>query len=155
MCAGHTERTPMTITQKAQNYSNYFKSNKRDNGETYVYLSDDRPEELQESVREAHGERLPNDFTYGSYADLLQKVTEYEVNTIDDLEDVRHEIVDGYVDIYTSDLTKWLHDDIHNVEYLNDVMENYEPKDGYQLLSMAQYQAYDNIMTCIVDLLSK
>ncbi len=144
----------MTITDKAKKYSDMFVSSTRDNGESYVYLKDEASEKLKDSVHEAHGDSLPDDWIYGTYADLMQKITEYELKTIDDLENVRHEIVDSYVDIYTADLTKWLASDIRNVHYLSDAISEGIADDGFQLLTGAQFLAIDNVMNYVVELLS-
>lgn len=143
----------MTIKEKAEAYLMMFDRKTRDNGDSFVILGDNATKLLCESVRDAHGERLPNDWTYGTYADLMQQVTEYELNTIDDLEDVRHEIIDSYVDIYTDKLTEWLHDNVNNVHYLTDAMEQAEG-DGFNLLQMAQYMAIEEVMNEVVSLLS-
>src|SRR5438045_875052 len=114
----------MKITEKAQEYLDQFETGTKTSGKSYVYLKDNRSEELYESIRQAHYSKLPSDWVYGTYADLLQKVTEYELDTFEELQDVRHEIVDGYVDIYTHDLTAWLAEDIRNVDYLTQVIED-------------------------------
>lgn len=132
-----------------------FKSGKRAEGVSYVYLEDNADKKLIDSVHEAHGDKLPNDWVYGTYADLMQKVTEYDLKNIDDLEEVRHEIVDGYVDIYTHDLTKWLASDNNNVYYLGEAInEGIDNLDGFQALAMAQYKAIDEVMNEVISLLS-
>jgi hypothetical protein len=145
----------MKITEKANKYSAMFETRKRDNGNSFVVLKDDASEELRESVREAHGEKLPDDWVYGTYADLMERVTEFEIDSVEQLEDARNEIVDNYVDIYTADLLKWLSDDINNVSYLTEVLEEDGAKDGFQLLAMAQYKAIDEIFSFVFDLLTK
>lgn len=146
----------MTINEKAEQYEEMFISGKRQDGENYVYLSEDASEELKESVRQAHSDRFPNDWIYGTYADLMQKVTNYDLTTNDSLDDVRSEIVDDYVDIYTHQLTAWLASDVNNVYYLTEVIEdgNTEVTDGHALLARAQYKAIDEVMTEVVNLLS-
>ena len=144
------------ITKKAQKYLDCFETKKRDVGETFVCLKDnDKPVKLHDSIRVAHGDKLPNDWTFGTYADLLQKITEYDLNTIEDLEDIRHEIVDGYVDVYTYQLTAWLAEDINNVNYITDALESeIEMREGFQLLALAQFMAIDEVMNEVVSLLS-
>lgn len=148
----------MTIQQKAEQYEKMFTSGTRQDGESYVFIpiEDVETEKLRESVKRAHGERLPDDWIYGTYADLMQKVTEYDLDTLDQLEDVRHEIVDGYVDLSTKDLTHWLHEDNNNISYLTEALaQEMESTDGFQLLAMAQYIAIDEVMNEVMDLLSK
>ena len=146
----------MTLQEKIQTYSDMFKSKQRDNGENFVILKPNAPEELRESVRAAHVHKFPNDWIYGTYADLIQRLTDYEINSIDDVENYRAEIVDGYVDVYTAKLTKWLADDVSNVDYLTEAIDEYgNQKDGFQLLAMAQYRAIDEVYGYIINLLSK
>lgn len=148
----------MTITKKAEKYSKMFVTDTRVNGKEFVKLTDNASEDLKNSVREAHYSKLPNDWIYGTYADLMQKVSEYDLETFEQLEDVRYEIVDGYVDIYTANLTAWLAEDIDNVGYLTEVIEDGENEDitdGFKLLARAQYKAIDEVMSCVMDLLSK
>lgn len=131
-----------------------FKSGKRTDGQRYVYLDDKASEKLKDSVHQAHGDLLPDDWIYGTYADLMQKVSEYDLKTIDDLENVRYEIVDSCVDIYTADLTKWLASNINNVYYLGEASREYGSMDGFQLLAVAQYKAIDEVMNEVFSLLS-
>jgi hypothetical protein len=82
--------------------SDYFVSGTRDNGETFVTLRDDRPEWLQDAVRDAHRGTLPNDWTY---AECLAAVEAYDESAIAD--DEMHDHVDARVDVYTKDLYQW------------------------------------------------
>lgn len=142
------------MNKKIKEYSAQFESKKRvDNGEDYIILKDNAPKELRESVRKAHGDSLPNDWIYGTYADLLSILEGYEITDANDLDNYRHEIVDNYVDIYTSDLTKWLGSN-SNTYYLTRALEDHQPKDGVQALGIAQYTAIDEIMSEIVNLLT-
>jgi hypothetical protein len=87
--------------------SDYFVSGTRDNGETFVTLRDDRPEWLQDAVRDAHRGTLPNDWIY---AECLAAVEAYDDSTIvDDAGDDggMHEYADSRVDVYTKELYRW------------------------------------------------
>lgn len=143
----------MTITDKAKMYSDMFVTDTRNDGQPFVKYTDDATQELKDSVRKAHGDRFPDDWIYSTYAGLLEKITDYSIDDIDGLEDVSHEIVDGYVDIYTSDLTKWLNEDNRNVYYLTQALEEFRPTDGFKLLEIAQYCAINDVMTEIIELL--
>ena len=52
-------------------------------------------------------------------------------------------------DCYTSQLTGWLHSSAHNVYYLEEAMES-GVKDGFQLLSMAQGRAKEEIVYAVI-----
>lgn len=72
---------------------------------------------------------------------------------MDDVEEYRHEIVDGLVDIYTYDLTSWLNNDISNTYYLDQAIQEYEAKEN--ILPVAQYIAIDEIYSEVLNLLEK
>lgn len=132
----------------------YFEVKKRGE-EDIVVLKEGYPEELLESVHKAHGNRLPVDWVYEKYFSILSSMADY-VMTEDKLDEYRGEIVDGLVDIYTYNLTKWLSGNIYNVYYLTEVLEEYgNIKDGFRLLAMAQYKAIDEIYSEVVDYLIK
>jgi hypothetical protein len=147
----------MNTKQLAEHYADYFKSIDVVDGTSRIILKDDAPSKLRDAVREAHGDKMPNDFIYATFADLLQRVTDYDVETVDRLRDQGHdhEIVDGYVDVYTHDLLQWLASDIDNLEYLAQAAQDgWTVDDGtWQLLARAQYYAIDAIMQHIIDLL--
>ena len=130
----------------------YFETGERQNGESYVFLKDNAPQELKDAIQQAHGERLPDNFIYQTFLRLLESIEDF--GEIEDYEDVRHEIVDGLVDPYTSNLTKWLNDSNLNVHYLTEAMEE-GAEDGFQLLMVAQYKAIDEIYSSVVSLLEK
>ncbi len=82
-----------------------------------------------------------NDYSYRWLLRALESINawldEYEhIEEYDPTEDI-----DAAVDVYTSDLTAWLHDRATNLEYLTEVLCELEPKDGFQLLTMAQATA--------------
>jgi hypothetical protein len=87
-------------------FSKHFVSDKRDNGETFTTLKDDRPEWLQDAVREAHQTDLPNDWIYG---ECKAAVEAFDEGSLTD-EDSIHEYADGRVDIYTKDVYQWAAD---------------------------------------------
>ena len=76
----------------------------------HISLKEDQKEKYQSFVRGLHGDELPNNWRYTIITDLLQNfVNEYDQ---DDLEDYLHEITDSLVDVYISDLIKWVNDDL-------------------------------------------
>lgn len=133
-----------------------FDIKKRGNDDIVIF-NDKATEKLKNSVFEAHGDRLPEDWIFDKYHSILSNICEYDdVNNIDDLEDIRGEIVDGLVDVYTSNLTQWLNYNINNVYYLTEAQEEYGAKvDGFEILQSAQYKAIDDIFSYVSDLLSK
>ena len=111
-----------------------------------VVLKQDAPEALRDSVHSAHGDRLPDDWIYDKYQSILSTLAGYTITDADGLEDNRAEIVDGLVDVYTSDLTAWLNSHNANVYYMTEAQEEYGAQtDGFKLLMSAQYMAIDEI----------
>lgn len=144
-----------TLSQQLTYYANCFTTGKRADGTEYVYQATE-DEELHNALYQAHGDKLPDDWTYRTFAYLLERLAETEVNTLEALEEVRYEVIDSMIDIYTYDLTAWLHSDINNVYYLSDVLqEGNTITDGFQLLSAAQAQAINELYQAIIDLLDE
>lgn len=122
----------------------------------YTFLKDGAPESLNDAIHAAHGDRLPDDFIFSKFEDILSTLDGYTINNADDLDEHRAEIVDGLVDIYTAGLTAWLASDIRNVEYLTYAMEEHgEGADGFKILAIAQYLAIDEIYSAVMDYLTK
>jgi hypothetical protein len=144
----------MKISKKAQKYYDQFETVKRGDN-TIVTLKDNREDKLQNSVYQAHGDMLPNDWIFSTYRSILSSISDYDLDTIEDLEDNRSEIVDGLVDVYTSDLTEWLNSHNSNVYYIEQVQNEYGmQEDGFKLLAMAQYMAIDEIFSEVLTILS-
>lgn len=114
--------------------------------ENIIVLKQDAPEGLRDSVREAHGDRLPDDWIYRKYYEVLDALSGYTLESADDLEEQRAEVVDGLVDVYTSELTAWLNQNVNNVYYIDEARKEYGADgDAFQLLTAAQYAAIDEI----------
>ena len=114
-----------------------------------VILKDNAPKELQDSVMEAHGNRMPNDWIYEKYYGILDALDGYTIENIDDVDNYEYEIIDGLIDVYTSNITAWLNDSDYNVYYLTEALENEEPKDGFKALQLAQYKAIQEIFSFV------
>lgn len=146
----------MTINKKIEKYLSEFEHGKRNDGSGYVFIKNhdwDNPDKLMIAVRSAHGDKMPDDWIYSTFHNCLQRLSDYEITDNDKLEDIRSEAVDSMVDIYTADLTKWLASNINNVYYLTQAIEEFECKDGFKALSMAQYIAIDEVMNEVINLL--
>ena len=122
--------------------------------ESITILKSEAPEALRDSVRAAHGDRLPNNWIHDKYHSILDALSGYTIEDMDDVEENRAEIVDGLVDVYTSDLTAWLNSHNANVYYLTQAQEEYgAQEDGFKLLIMAQYAAIDDIASEVISYL--
>jgi hypothetical protein len=91
-----------------------FETKKRDNGETFVTLSDATPQWLKDAVKAAHQDDPANDWIY------QQSQAAYTAALSGDLtEDSAHEYADGQVDIYTANLARWYADMCLSTTYAN------------------------------------
>lgn len=138
---------------KIENYLKMFEIKEVErNGEkkSIVVFADNASEDLKDSVRKAHGDRLPSDWVFDKYHSILDAMLQYN-----DIEDNQSEIVDGLVDVYTGNLTEWLNSNNNNVYYLTEAIDQYEIKDGFRALATAQSLAIDEIYGEVMNLLNK
>jgi len=134
------------MTKTIEKALSWFESVKRGE-ENITILKSGAPEALHDSVMKAHGDRLPDNWIYDKYESILDAFGQYDIEDAEQLEDNRAEIVDGLVDVYTSDLTEWLNSNNSNVYYLTEALEDLDGKDGFRALMMAQYKAIDEIFS--------
>lgn len=82
------------------------------------------------------------DFDYKQGANITDELTYAVENLSEDAtpEQIRDCMEDVQIesDIYTYDLTAWLHEHAENVYYLTTAIEEYAPEDGFALLTIAQ-----------------
>lgn len=143
----------MTIQEQVQSYIDQFTTTKR-NDETITIFKDNTDEVLRDAVFAAHGDRLPTDWIFDKFVEILEAIRDYECENIDCIEEHRSEMIDGIVDIYTSDLTEWLNSSNWNVGYIEEAQREYGMiEDGFKLLATAQYMAIDEIFSEVVKLL--
>jgi hypothetical protein len=84
----------------------WFREDVRNNGQSFVTLTDDAPEWLLTAIREAHRGDLPNDWIYAECKAAFEAYAARDLTTTDDLA----EYADSRVDIYTKDLAQWYAD---------------------------------------------
>lgn len=103
-----------------------------------------------------------NDYTYVWLSDFLTDLNEFlegsknDLNTaLEDFKEHISEYVDNRTDVYTSDLTEWLHDRNGNVSYLTDALEEHGVKDGFKALQMAQYKAIEELYYNALSIIEK
>lgn len=144
-----------TITQKAEYFRSFFelKEVKRE-GETepkQIYVNKDHNNELVKNLCfAAHndGEILPDDFRYRKIVDTLDMLID---NNIEDEERAQDLIMEMEADIYTSDLTAWLHSRNDRIYYLTEALEEFGCKNGFQALMTAQTIEIQEIATAVLN----
>lgn len=91
-----------------------------------IYLTKKQSGPIYQGFMETHGtEMMPDDWRFQKIAHMLSHFQDYELNNIDDIREIVNEVVDGLVDIYTSDLTKWLASRLQRIEYVDEAIKNY------------------------------
>jgi hypothetical protein len=116
----------------------------RDNGEEFIKTKDGRPDWLENLIFTAHDDMLPDDYRYKFIEDALIMIADQDEDA--DLD--RPEIE---ADIYTSDLTKWLHSRNDRVYYLTEALEEYEIKDGFRALQAAQLREREEVYFSVLN----
>ncbi len=140
-----------TVQELAQEMLDNMTVGTRKDGTEYVHTKKTIPWQ-RDIIYEAHQDRMPNDIVYGFIHDALILITEYPDASEDEL---REAIYDIEPDVYTSDLTNWLGDHNENMYYLDQVLQEYQPTDGFQALSMAQAMHRQEVASIVLDELMK
>jgi len=123
-----------TIASVASAMYDNMERGKRDDGSIYYSLKE-RIEWQSDIIHGAHLDRMPSDDIYERINDILSALADMDDDaTEDEASDRMYEIE---TDVYTSDLTAWLHSDNRNVSYLEEA-QACGVTDGFQLLTMAQ-----------------
>ena len=143
-----------TIRELAEQLSEALVTDTRNDGTKFIKRKDGSPQWMQDVIFKAHQDKLPDDHTYEAIDRILSHILDCtdKTATRDDMQEALYEIE---ADVYTSDLTEWLHSDCSNVYYLDEVMKEGSPEDGFQLLAMAQHRWLEEIGNVLVDALDQ
>jgi hypothetical protein len=136
------------INELAREALGWFIIDTRDNGEEFVKTKEGRPDWLENLIFTAHGNMMSDDYRYKFIEDALEIIAEADDNSLD--------CPEIEADIYTSDLTKWLHSRNDRVYYLTEALEEYGTNDGFQALYLAQLcergEVYDSVLSSLREL---
>lgn len=139
------ETKERTIANVAKEMYDNMEWAKRSNGDKFIKCTKDI-EWQRDIIHKTHGNRLPSDDMYERIHDMLGMFLECDT----DLQ-AMDSICEVESDVYTYDLTAWLHDHIENVYYLTETLEEFgDIKDGFQLLSIAQGKYIQEIGNALV-----
>ena len=145
----------MTISEAATEALSYFETKQRDNGESFVSLRDGHPEWVEDMVREAHGDMLPEDWRYKAIEEVITAISENEYEGEDDANDSASEVCDSLVSVYTHELTQWLASSNARIGYLDEAVREAVKEDGASILLMqAQYREYMEVYSSVVQSLA-
>jgi hypothetical protein len=137
------------IQQLAKELNNALTHDKRNDGAEYVHLKDGSAPWMTEVIRAVHGDKLPDDTTY----QFIEKCAEAIANSDEGSE--QDAISDLEADVYTNNLTAWLHARADHIEYLTQALEEFGAREGSQALMIAQKTQIDEVGACLVSELEK
>jgi len=119
-----------------------FEERTRDDGTKFVALEKGSPQWMTDIIFKCHQDRMPDDDIYSRISDILDTFSDVDSGDYDDYQDRISEIEP---DMYTADLTGWLASNINNVYYLTQALEEFDQRDGFSALAMAQKLYIDEI----------
>lgn len=138
----------ITIRELAGNLYDAFQTKTRDNGEEFVCLKDGSPEWMANVVRAAHGDMLPDDFRYSFIKEAAGAI--HDAGDDADLDDAAAEFSDE-VDLYNSDLLRWVGSSVTRASYCDDAMEELGQPDGlFKLLQWGQAEERREVFELVV-----
>ena len=108
----------------------------------------------QTLVRKCHNDELPNDWRYDKIKHLVERLLEYEKESLEDYQDILHEVVDSCVDISTSAQFQWLADMPSRAEFMDDSYMADSDKLS-QLAAARQYEELDFMANTLLTELSE
>ena len=138
------------VLKLAVKMERYFISNKRNDGTKFCCCKDN-PQWVTDIIHNVHGNKLPDDTVYKFIWDVLSVLIELNFDTVTE-DDLQEAIYTMESDIYTYDLTKWLHAREDHVYYLTQILEECaDIKDGFQLLTWAQKAQIEEVGTALIN----
>ncbi len=138
-----TRATVQSLAAEARGY--YYHAKEDDGAPRYrdgaaVYLAkDNRPGWIQDMAHHAHGDMRPDDWRYEFILGALSFLEEADPD--DDVDALRERFYDECeADIYTSELTGWLHSRADRAGYCDDAANEYglEGGDTMQRIALGQ-----------------
>jgi hypothetical protein len=138
-----------TIQVLAQAMSKSFEGATRPSGEIFRKLKDGSPAWMTAVCRQAHdnAQLLPDDWRYAFIEEAVDALAQHE-----DLDAARDSLEP---DVYTSELTGWLHSRNSRVYYLGEALTDYGSfRDGFQLLAAAQLCEKEEVFQQVLDALA-
>ena len=136
----------------------------RDRGQrdrTFFLLEEDQTklapglrDAYQTLIRKCHNDELPNDWRYEKIKHLVERLIEYKKESLEDYQDILHEVVDSCVDISTSAQFQWLADMPCRAEFMDDSY-GLDSKTLSQLATARQYEELDFMANTLLNDLSE
>ena len=108
----------------------------------------------QTLIQKCHNDELPNDWRYEKIKHLVERLIEYKKESLEDYQDILHEVVNGCVDISTSAQFQWLADMPCRAEFMDDSY-GLDSKTLSQLATARQYEELDFMANTLLNDLSE
>jgi len=137
-------------TYRAAEEAQRWMTTKQRGDETIVVKKDGAPAWLEQLVFDAHGDKLPDDWTYSVIDDAIDFIVDAGPDCYWD--DLAMEFANN-VDVYTSELTGWLHSRVDRYGYCDQFAESqgWEHVEGTtQLLSGGQYEERYEVFSSVL-----
>ena len=132
------------VNELAKEALEWFTTDTRDNGEEFVKTKEGRPDWLENLIFTAHGDMMPDDYRYKFILDALEIIANSDQEAELDYPEIE-------ADIYTRDLTAWLHSRNDRICYLTEALEEYEIKDGFWALQEAQLREREEVYFSVLN----
>ena len=131
-------------------------------GDESFFLLEEDPDKLDPGLRDAyqtlirkcHNDELPNDWRYDKIKHLAGRLAEYQRESLEDYQDILHEVVDSCVDISTSALFQWLADNPSRATF-DDYSYHAEQDELAPLATARQYEELTFMANTLLNELSE
>ena len=110
----------MTLATLAAEAAAFFETRQRDDGAAFITTRGDSPVWLDDLVRDAHGDFLPDDWRYSAIRAALDFIADNP-----DAEDYGGEFADEAVDTYSHARLQWLASNLNRASYVDDACEEF------------------------------
>ncbi len=134
-----------------QFFSNQFMTKTRDDGTEFTCLGDNVPAWCTEVVHSAHGDYLPDDWRYHWIAAASDFFAD---NDPDNWDELLNEETDSLVNVYNSDLLRWLSSNLTRSGYVNDAVNEMGFPDEFDIFHTIMMGQYEEIRETLESLLS-
>ncbi len=146
------------MKNKLKTYQNLFEVKTKDDGTTYTCLkSDNKSDEYNTLLKIIYDKHNGTNFAYTTLSTAVDNILTYleqdDTNTLEDYQDNQiYEDVNNDVNIYHYDLLKWVSDNLYNMGYVDEAIEN-GAKTLSDALMQGQYEAIREIYQDLINIL--
>lgn len=155
-----------TFQDVAKELADAFEQRKRYNGDEIQVIKDDAPEWtkrynddrecLMLRVHKSIDDRLPDDWIYGSASAAADRIA--ESYTADEARESVTEWADSHVDVYNTELTRWLASHLFNISLCDEAVEETGVGTAGGIIGMiqaGQFMALERIANALINEIEK